>query len=114
MKEILAVFGVLAASFYPLPADSDVLTFACSWEGKSGIEITIDTIELTAVRDDGGARYRVLNITDEAIFLHLKIPNSYRVGVQVLERPSGGWHDIIIYDDGKVSAIEDGVCIERK
>ena len=112
MEKLIALFGMLTVGFLPLPAGADVLEFACSWNDDTGIKITVDTTELTATRDDGGSDYKVLNITDKAVFLQLNMPGWYLVTVQVLERPSGGWHDVIVYDDGQVSAIEGGVCIE--
>lgn len=112
--QIPSVFPVtLAFLFFPMCAKSEVLNFVCSWEHSAGINVSIDTEELTAFRDDGGASYKVMNITDKAIFLQVENPYSRLVAIQILERPAGNWHDIIAYDDGRVSAIAGGSCIEK-
>ena len=112
---ISSVFaGTLAFLFVPTYLNAEVIYFVCSWENKAGINISVDTEALTASRDDGGSSYKVMNITEKAVFLQLERPGWYRVAVQVLERPAGDWHDIIAYDDGRVSAVAGGTCIERQ
>ncbi len=106
--------GTLAFLLFPIHASAEALDFVCSWDNKAGISISVDTDELTAFRSDGGLSYKVMNITEKAVFLQLEMPDWYLVGVQVLERPAGDWHDIIVYDNGRVSAVANGTCIERQ
>jgi len=113
-QSIFSVFaGTLAFSFVPIYLNAEVIDFVCSWENREGINISVDIETLTASRDDGGSSYKVMNITEKAVFLQLEMPDWYLVTVQVLERPAGDWHDIIVYDDGRVSAVAGGTCIER-
>ena len=114
MKRLLPFLGIFPLSLYPVASSADVLKFLCSWDNTSGVSFTVDTTTLIATRDDGGVDYAVLKITEDAVFISPKTPYSYHLTVQILERPSGGWHDIFVYNDGKVSAINGGTCIERK
>lgn len=112
---IFRVFaGTLAFLLVPTYLNAEVINFVCSWENKTGINISVNIDALTASRGDGGLNYKVMNITEKAVFLQLVRPDWYLVAVQVLERPAGDWHDIIAYDDGRVSAVAGGTCIERQ
>lgn len=106
--------GTLAFLLFPIYASAEVLDFVCSWDNRAGINISVDTEVLTAFRDDSNSGYKVMNITERAVFLQLEMSVSNRVAVQILERPAGNWHDILVYDDGRVSAVAGGNCIERQ
>ena len=113
LQSVLPSILMTALMFTANAATASKINFACVWDGQDEIGIVVDTVELTASRNDSGAGYTLLNVTEKAVFLQVIKSHWNRVAVQVIERPSGGWHDIVINDDGSQSALEGGVCVEQ-
>ncbi|MGO4838037.1 hypothetical protein AB4144_37905, partial [Rhizobiaceae sp. 2RAB30] len=90
-------------------ARADALSFQCSWENRAPIHIAIDTTTMTASRDDGGHRYRVIKISPWAVWLLVDQPdNVAAAAVHMIERSSsfddrekaGKWVDVLINAGG--------------
>lgn len=113
-KSTLLIVFVAVQIFLVSDIKAETLQFSCVWDGHYKVGISVDTDTMIATRDDAGSNYKVMKITDKAVFLQLEIPDRYLVALQVIERPSGGWHDIIVYGDGRQSALEGGNCEEIK
>jgi hypothetical protein len=111
----------ISAALFSLSANaSELITFSCSWDNNSPINIFVTPANGEATRSDGGRNYEIIKITKWALWLEVYEPNNQAgLKIQMIERAEstngkgGKWIDIVHSISGNVSPIVGGICWEK-
>jgi hypothetical protein len=114
---VVATFLFIPASVgTPLLAES--LIFNCKWQEASppySAEFRINVDDGTATRSDSDAKYSILAVSEEAVWLKQRETSGQMIAIATFSRSDegGAWTDTQLLADGRASQISGGYCVER-
>lgn len=118
-NQSFVVFCLLLFFSFISHANSTII-FTCSWNNEKPINIVVNTDNNSASRSDIENFYKVIKITNLAVWLMVNEPTTKNgISIHMIQRAdtvngkAGKWIDIISNSKGNVTPINGGICWEK-